>query len=433
MLRLLRHPLAIVAAVALLAVACEDPDERPEVGDPAGEAGEVTIMSALSDPEAEMMLSTLEEWADEQDIRIVHDRVLDFERVIWDRVDAGDPPDIALYPQPGLLRDMAEHVRNLDEVLDADAVRDSLLPDLYELGEFEGETLGVLYRLNLKSLVWYPVPEFADAGYEVPESWDELLALTDEIAADDTTPWCIGMEAHVSTGWVATDWIEDLLLRTQPVEVYDAWVEGELPFDSPEVREVAEMMAEIWFEPDYVFGGTDYIVTTNFGTAVEPMFEDPPECVLHRQAQFIEAFFPEDIQDDPAAHADFFIFPEVDPEHGTPALIAGDLVALLTDNPAAEEVITHLTTMEAGEPWARAGAFLSPHEDFDVDLYPTEFARRQAAFLEEAPHVRFDGSDMMPSIVGTVVFWEAMTEWVNGDIDLDAALQRIDDAWPDDD
>jgi alpha-glucoside transport system substrate-binding protein len=428
-----RGAVALAIALTLLAAACPEAlDEDVAVGDPDAEVGEVTIMSALSDEEAEMMLATLADWAEDAGIRLIHDRRLDFERVIWEQtVDVGDPPDIALFPQPGLLGDMADHVRDLNEILDVEAVRDSLMPGIYELGEFDGRTLGVLYRLNLKSLVWHPVPEFADAGFEVPDTWDGLLELTAQIADDGHTPWCIGMEAGISTGWVATDWIEDLLLRTQPVEVYDAWVAGDLPFDSPEIREVAEMMAEIWFEPDYVRGGTDAIVTDNFGTAVLPMFEDPPECLLHRQAQFIEAFFPEEIQDDPTAHADFFVFPEVDPEIGTPALIAGDLVGLLTDNPAAEETMRHLTTMEAGEPWARTGAFLSPHEDFDADLYPTEFARRQAAFLEDAPYMRFDGSDMMPSIVGTEVFWVAMAEWVNGDIDLDTALRRIDQAWPD--
>ncbi len=87
--------------------------------------------------------------------------------------------------------------------------------------------------MNLKSLVWYPVPEFAGAGYQVPETWDELLALSDRMVADGRTPWCVGIESGPQTGWVATDWVEDTMLRTASLEDYDGWTTGEVKFSYP--------------------------------------------------------------------------------------------------------------------------------------------------------------------------------------------------------
>ncbi|MCP4165304.1 MAG: extracellular solute-binding protein, partial [Chloroflexi bacterium] len=161
-----------------------------------------------------------------------------------------------------------------------------------DMAQMEGQTAGVWYRFNGKSLVWYPKAIFDEAGYEVPTSWDEMQTLMDTIVSDGDTPWCVGIESGAATGWPATDWMEEFMLRTTSLENYDAWVEGTLPFSSPEVKNAAETLATIWFNPDYVFGGTDTIVSTGFGDSPAAMFEDPPKCWLHKQGNFITGFFP---------------------------------------------------------------------------------------------------------------------------------------------
>jgi alpha-glucoside transport system substrate-binding protein len=72
------------------------------------------------------------------------------------------------------------------------------------------------YKADVKSLVWYVPENFEDAGYEVPGTMEELKALTEQIVADGETPWCIGLGSGGATGWPATDWVEDMMLRTQP-------------------------------------------------------------------------------------------------------------------------------------------------------------------------------------------------------------------------
>ena len=180
----------------------------------------------------------------------------------------------------------------------------------------------------MKSLVWYAKDDFDASGYTIPETWDELLALSDQIVADGGTPWCIGIESQAATGWVGTDWVEDVMLRTTSLENYDAWVAGDLKFDSPEVRNAFETVGNIWFKEGYVYGGRDQITTTFFGDSPAGLFTDPPNCFLHRQASFItgeftrlfpEAKYKEDY--------DFFYLPPIDDQYGRPALGAADIYA----------------------------------------------------------------------------------------------------------
>src|SRR5690606_26642599 len=120
---------------------------------------------------------------------------------------------------------------------------------------------GIWARSSVKSLVWYPKKAVDEAGYTVPTTWEELLALTDQIAKDGDTAWTIGSESGAATGWPATDWVEDFMLRTTTPENYDKWVNGELPFTDPIVKNAVEKMSEIWFNEDYVYGGRKSIAT----------------------------------------------------------------------------------------------------------------------------------------------------------------------------
>ena len=160
------------------------------------------------------------------------------------------------------------------------------------LGEFEGQHYGLPTNSNWKSLIWYPKDDFDKAGYEIPETWDELMALSDQIVADGGTPWCVGFESGTSTGWPATDWVEDIMLATAGQDTYTQWVNHEIPFTDPAVKTAVQDFGDVMFHPGYVLGGADQTPSIAFGDAPLPMFDNPPGCWLHRQATFINAFFP---------------------------------------------------------------------------------------------------------------------------------------------
>ena len=358
-----------------------------------------------------------------------------FEATISIRVDGGNPPDIADFPQPGLLANFVRDgaVVDVSQFISEDWLQQNYNQSWLDMARMEspdGEiTAGVWHRVNGKSLVWYPKAAFEDAGYEIPETWDELLALTDEIAADGDAAWCVGIESGAATGWPATDWMEEVMLRTTSLENYDAWVAGELPFASPEVTNAAETLAEIWFNDQYVYGGRAAIVTTSFGDAPAPMFNNPPQCWLHKQGNFITSFFPEGTV--AGEDYDFFYLPGIDEQYGDPVLVAGDLMAMFNDRPEVRAVMSFFTSGASVENWLGAGGAVSPHNDSNLEAYGENIVERGVAeIILNADSLRFDASDLMPGEVGSGSFWSGMTDWVAGTVPLDQALQEIDAAWP---
>jgi len=367
-------------------------------------------------------------------IDIQYEGSKEFEASISIRVDGGNPPDIVDFPQPGLVANFVRDGKVVDvsQFLNEEWLTQNYNQSWLDMARMEGAdgeiTAGVWQRVNGKSLVWYPKAAFDEAGYEIPETWDDMLALTEQIAADGDTAWCIGIESGAATGWPATDWLEEIMLRTTSLENYDQWVTGELKFNSPEVKAAAEKMGEIWFNDQYVYGGRAAIVTTAFGDAPAPMFNDPPQCWLHKQGNFITSFFPADAV--AGEDYDFFYLPPIDEAYGRPVLVAGDFMAMFNDRPEVRAVLSFFSSGASVEKWAAAGGAISPHNDSSLDWYGNDVERGVAEIILNATSLRFDGSDLMPGEVGAGSFWKGMTDYVAGTVDLDQALNEIDAAWP---
>ena len=287
---------------------------------------------------------------------------------------------------------------------------------------------GVWQRFNGKSLVWYPKKAFDAAGYTIPQTWDELVKLTEDIAADGDPAWCVGIESGAATGWPATDWTEDMMLRTTSPENYDKWIKGELKFDSPEVKKAIQTFADVWNNDQYVAGGKAKIVTTFFGDAPAGMFENPPTCWLHRQGNFITSFFPKGLT--PEVDYDVFYFPPVDEQYGKPFLVAGDIMAAFQDRPEVRAVMQLFSTGAGVKGWLEAGGALGMQKDVQLDWYGDPIEKKIAAMAAAANVVRFDASDLMPGAVGSGSFWKGMTDYFSGAADLDTVVKEIDAAWP---
>jgi alpha-glucoside transport system substrate-binding protein len=393
----------------------------------------VTMMGPFVDQDEINFAASIAAFEEATGIDIQYEGTKEFESIISTRVDGGDAPDIVDFPQPGLLKNFVADGKVVDvsEFLPADYMSEQYLDSWLDMATMAGPDgdimAGVWTRFNGKSLVWYNKVAWDEAGYEIPTTWAEMIELSDMIVADGDTPWCIGIESGAATGWAATDWMEDLMLRTTTLENYDAWTTGDLPFSSPEVTAAAETMAEIWLNPDYVLGGTQAIVSTSVGNSILPLFEDPPRCWLHRQANFITANFPEL---EAGVDYDFFYLPPVDESLGRPFLIAGDIYSMFNDRPEVRAVMEFFTRGESVREWLRNGGTLAPHKDIQPDWYTNVVDRGVAEIAAAATAVRFDGSDLMPGEVGAGSFWTGMTNFVAGTVDLETALEEIDASWP---
>lgn len=394
----------------------------------------VSMTGPFTDADAVIFAESIKGFEEKTGIDIQYEGSKEFEATITIRLDGGDRPDIVDFPQPGLLAIAAAKGQAIDAttVINPAWIEQNYTKAWRDLATMPGPngsmTAGIWARANGKSLVFYPKAEFDAAGYKVPETWDELMALTEEIAADGDSPWCIGIESGAATGWTMTDWIEDVMLRTTSPENYDKWVAGELKFDSPEVNKALDYIEAIWFNDDYVYGGRATIPTTFFGDAPAPMFDNPPKCWLHRQGNFITSFFPEGKV--AGVDYDFFYLPPIDPAYGKPVLGAGDIYAMFNDRPEVRAVFQYFSTGESLKGWVEQGGAILTHNDADLNWYKDPVTRGVAEIIRNATTFRFDASDLMPGAVGAGTFWKYMTDYVSGSIDRETALKQIDASWP---
>ncbi|HKX74554.1 MAG TPA: ABC transporter substrate-binding protein [Acidimicrobiia bacterium] len=402
----------------------------------------VEIVAQWQDAEADHFNAALQPFRDATGIEVVFEPTPEYETVLQARVDGGDAPDLAQIAQPGKMQQYAAagQLVNLSEWFNVDQLSQDLVGGFVELGSYEGNLYGVFFKTDVKSIVWYPVQAFADAGYAVPTTWDELIALSDQIVADGTSPWCISIESQAADGWVATDWMEDILLRTAPPDVYRQWYAHEIAFNHPEVLEAAEYMSQIWFTDGYAYGGNTYINNTFIGDTQDPMFDPAgPQCWMQKQAAWIPGFWgenknvedPAEWPNQPGEDVSFFYFPPIEEEYGNPVLGAGDMFVMFDDRPEVRALLEYLATPEAARGWIERGGFVSPNKTVPVDWYTGYPNPELAALIAQATTFGFDASDLMPAAVGAGTFWEGMVEWVaaNGE-GTEAVFQEIEDSWP---
>lgn len=359
-----------------------------------------------------------------------------YEQQVVIDTQAGSPANISVLPQPGLIADLA--AKGLLTPLTDDDKK--WMVDNYGAGQSwvdigtakdkdgKPQFFGFSYKTDVKSLVWYSPENFKDAGYEVPATMEDLMKLSEKIVADGGKPWCIGLGSGGATGWPATDWIEDIMLRTQKPEVYDGWVKNEVKFNDPAVIGALDIFGSIAKNDAWVDGGAAGVAATDFRDSPKGLFSSPPKCYLHHQASFIPSFFPEGTK--VGTDVDFFYFPTFadKADLGKPVLGAGTLFTITKDSKAARGFIEFLKMPLAHEVWMADGGFLTPLKSANPAAYASDAARKQGDIMATATTFRFDGSDLMPGKIGAGAFWTGMVDFVGGKSSKDTA-DAIQKAW----
>lgn len=377
----------------------------------------VSVLGVWTGNEAEAFNKMVAPFEAETGIKVEFTGTRDLPAVLTTQVEAGNPPDVSAIPNPGQMIEFAKENKlvDLSTFMDMDVLRSDYSSTWIDLGTYQGKFCGVFISADLKSLVWYNPKAFAAAGYKVPTTWDEMIALSDKIVADGKTPWAIGLESGAASGWAGTDWIEDIMLRTVKPEVYDLWVKHGISWLDDSVQRAFDLFGQIALNKKYVYGGTNAELTINFGDSPDALFTTPPNAYLHRQATFIKSFildhFPKLV---PGEDFDFFPFPPIDPQYGTPALGAADMFAMFKDTPEARAFMEYIVSPAAQEIWVGELGKLSANKRVNSAVYPDDLTRKAAKILVDASTFRFDGSDLMPSAVGSGSFWTGILDYISG-------------------
>jgi alpha-glucoside transport system substrate-binding protein len=433
--------LMAIALVGLTAASCLASNGKTSgsLGANKNTSKTITITIAFGGAQFTAFKAAVEPFAKAQGITIKWSLDSNFNADIVNKVKAGNLPDIAMFPQPGILLQLAQEgkLADLSSILDVKSMRSQLVAGLLLPSTQDGRVYGVPPSINVKSLVFYPKQAWARAGYPIPTSLTQLVDLTAKIKADGNTPWCMGIEDGPATGWAATDWLEQLVLDFSGADVYNRWVSHKIKFDSPQVKQAALYFQKMFATPGYVHRGQKSITSSNFGSAGNPMFdanltESHPGCYMYKQANFItgSGFFPAKIIRNMDQNVGVFSFPGKSASD-KPVEGGGDVAALFSGrNKYAIKLLKYMLTPTFCSACPKSFAYMSPFKTFALSNYPNQVARQMARTAYEATSFAFDASDQMPGAVGSGSFWRQMTAWIGGHANLDTALKAIDASWP---
>lgn len=442
--RRLLLPIATAGAIGLVLGGCASTDAPSASTADCGpyadygtfEGDSVEVYSTIVDIEADQLV---ESWADFEactGITIDFVGTQEAETQINVRAAAGDAPDIMIIPQPGLLQRLIGDGYVVPAPASVEANVDEFwTPDWKGYGTVDDVFYAAPLMASVKGWVWYSPDAFEAGGYEVPETWAEMMTLTETMAEESTAtyrPWCVGFGSGDATGWPGTDWIEDAVLRSAGPEAYDQWVAGELTFSDPEIATAFDLVGDILLDENFVnggFGGPDSIVSTTFNDAGLPILDG--NCSMHHQASFYEAQWPEGTEVSPTGDVWAFMTPPIEAGAGQSVTGGGEFVAAFDDSEATQAVQTYL----ASDTWANTrvaiGGVISANKGLDPELAGSELGKASIEILQGTDTTfRFDASDLMPAAVGTSSFWTGMVDWVSGTRSTTEVLTFIDSTYP---
>jgi alpha-glucoside transport system substrate-binding protein len=350
--------------------------------------------------------------------------------ILTTRVQAGNPPDVAILPAPGFMQELAKagNLTPLDSFLDMTTINQDYAQGWVDLGTVNGHLYAIFMKASDKGTVWYDPKTFTANGWTVPQTWDDMITLSDQIVADakvPPAPWSIAVESGASSGWPATDWMAEILLRKYGGDVYDALVDHTIPWTDSRVKDMWQMFGTVALTPGYVPGGATAILATNFQDGTYLPFEDPPKAAMDYLGDFTAGFISTQFPDlVPEEDYSFFPFPTITEQYSGGVTGGADLVVAFTDTPVVQSFVEYLSTAQAQTIWVKRGGFTSVNNQVSLSDYPDVLTRDAAQQLTGATLFRFGAGDSMPAAVQTA-WWAGVLAYLNNPTQLDSILANI--------
>lgn len=341
------------------------------------------------------------------------------------KIAGGQPPDIAMLPQPGAIKQAVD--KKWAKPLGAEAKAElakNYSQGWQDIGKVGDEQYGVYYKAANKSLIWYNTQVFENAGATEPKTWDELLTTAQTIYDSGVTPFSVGG----AEGWTLTDWFENIYLSQAGPEKYDQLAQHEIKWTDPSVKDALTTLAQVWGKKDYVAGGAKGALQTDFPASVTQTFTggDQPKAGMVYEGDFAQV----NIGTAGAkvgTDAKVFPFPAVG--DSPPVVSGGDAAVILRDSKAAQALATFLASPDAATIQAKLGGYLSPNKNVDNSAYPNPVQQKIAkALIDSGDEFRFDMSDQAPQAFGGTPGkgeWKALQDFLTNPKDVAGAQAKL--------
>jgi alpha-glucoside transport system substrate-binding protein len=342
------------------------------------------------------------------------------------RIAGGNPPDVAVLPQPGLLRDFAGRgaLQPIEDVAGTE-VDTNYAPIWRELGTVNGQLYGVWFKAANKSLAWYNAKVLRDAGVQPATDLNQLLTDMQTIADSGVKPLSVG----AANGWTLTDIFENVYLAQAGAEKYDQLAEHQIPWTDDSVKQALTTMGQI-VQADYLAGGTRGALQTEFPESVQNLYASPPKAGLTIEADFVAGVISGDTKAKLGKSARFFPVPGM--AGGQPPVVTGgDVAVLFKDSAGGKELIKFLATPEAAQVWAKAGGYISANMNVPPNAYSNATFRQIANVLVTSQNVQFDMSDLQPASFGATDGqgeWKIFQDFLSNPSNVDGTAEQLESA-----
>jgi alpha-glucoside transport system substrate-binding protein len=392
--------------------------------------GSVEVLGTWGGEELTSFQAMVAPWEQDTGGQLSFTGTRDLTAILTTRLQAGNPPDVAILPNPGYMTQLANEgsLIALDTVLNMTQINQDYSQTWVDLGSANGTLYGIFMKASDKGTVWYDPKVFAANNWTVPETWDDMIALSDQIVAEGTVPaapWSIAVESGAASGWPATDWMSEILLRKYGGDVYDQLVNHSIAWTDSRVKDVWEMFGTVALTPGYVPGGVTAILATNFQDGTYLPFETPPGAAMDYLGDFTAGFistqFPQLV---PQEDYNFFPFPIINEQYSGGVTGAGDVVVAFVDNPTVRSFIEYLSTADAQTIWVKRGGFTSVNNQVSLNDYPDVLTKAAAEQLSGATLFRFGAGDLLPAAVQTA-WWAGVLSYLQDPSQLDSVLADI--------
>jgi alpha-glucoside transport system substrate-binding protein len=391
--------------------------------------GSVTFVGPWGGAEQTAFMNMVKPFEDATGVTVNYTGSRDVNSLLVTRVTAGNPPDMADFSTPGLLAQFQSQGKlvDLSKFMDMSALNSQYAKTWINLGTYNGEFVAMIIKVATKGLIWYDPKVWTADNLQIPTTWDQMVALSNQLVTQGKTPWCVAMESGAASGWPGTDWLEDIVLRQAGESVYNQWWQGKIAWTSPQITQAWQTWGTIVGNSKMLYGGTNRTLATNFAKDADPLFTNPPGCYMEHQASFMSGFIQTDNPNlQIGTDYNFFPFPAFNASAPSSVEMAGDLVGMFNDTPQSEALMKYLSSAEAQDIWAKiGGGYLSANKNLPISDYPDVLSQKSAQILAAAQVAVFDASDQMPTAM-TNAFYKAVLNYIQDPTSLNSILQNLD-------
>ena len=390
--------------------------------------GTLNLLGVLSGPQLDAYLSSFAPFEEATGIDLRYEGTRDINAVLQTRIAGGNPPDLVSNPSAGQMRALAAEGRlvALDDKIDLAAARRDFPGGLLDLATVNGRLYGLFYNSAVNNLVWYD-PKHYD-GPEPAATLQQLDAYAAELAGQGRTPYCAGLESGAASGWPGAGWVEQLVLTQSGPAAFDRWVQGQLPWTSPEVRQAFQTFGAVVTDPKMVAGGPTAVLTTSFDKSPQGLVARRPACYLHVQADFLGNLLAAGVPGvKPVTDIDFYPFPAAAPGQERALITSGEMLGAFQDTPQTRAFMKYVASPAFGPMVAGTGQWIGANKQTKLTAYTTPLSRKAAEVYAGATTVRYTAQNSMPLAVNQA-FLKAVLGYVKDPGSLDAQLARVDEA-----